>query len=93
MYGLWGFEAALTYVSVMLFANLIFCLLFIEDPIAKEIPEPRRIGGFQHFIGVLGEFVRNLYTGFMESGPGPKLGLLFALLPKVDLPLSMASGN
>lgn len=90
VYGLWGFEAALTYVSVMLFANLIFCLLFIEDPIAREIPEPRRIGGFQHFIGVLGEFVRNLYTGFMESGPGPKLGLLFALLPKGAMALAYA---
>ena len=88
--GLWGFDASLMYVSAMLLANLVFCLLYIEDPIAGEEPPPRTVGAMRHFVGVLGEFVRNLYTGFMESGSGPKLGLLFALLPKGAMALAYA---
>jgi PAT family beta-lactamase induction signal transducer AmpG len=88
--GLWGFDVALVYVSLLLLANLAFCLLFVEDPIAQESPEPRRVSALRHFVGVLGEFVRNLYTGFMESGSGPKLGLLLALLPKGAMALAYA---
>ena len=88
--GLWGFDASLMYVSAMLLANLVFCLLYIEDPIAGEEAPPRTVGAMRHFVGVLGEFVRNLYTGFMESGSGPKLGLLFALLPKGAMALAYA---
>ena len=88
--GLWGFDASLMYVSAMLLANLVFCLLYIEDPIAGEEPPPRTVGAMRHFVGVLGEFVRNLYTGFMESGSGHKLGLIFALLPKGAMALAYA---
>jgi PAT family beta-lactamase induction signal transducer AmpG len=88
--GVWGFRASLLYVSLMLLANLMFCLLYIEDPIASEKPEPRTVGAIKHFLGVLGAFVRNLYTGFMESGTGPKLGLLFALFPRGAIALAYA---
>jgi PAT family beta-lactamase induction signal transducer AmpG len=88
--GFWGFDAALFYVSLMLLANLTFCLIYIEDPIASEEPEPRAVSALKHFVGVLGAFVRNLYTGFMESGTGPKLGLLFALFPRGAIALAYA---
>jgi PAT family beta-lactamase induction signal transducer AmpG len=88
--GLWGFDASLAYVSVLLLANLVFCLMFIQDPIAAEVPEPRTVGVLKHFAGVLGAFVRNLYTGFMESGSGPKLGLLFAFFPRGAIALAYA---
>ena len=87
---LWGFNAALIFVSGLMLANLIFVLLFIQDPEAGQ-PEKRRVvSAFAHFVGVLGLFVRNLYTGFMESGSGPKLGLLFAILPVGALALAYA---
>lgn len=88
--GLWEFEASLVYVSVLLLANLMFCLSFIEDPLAGQRSPPRSVGALRHFSGVLGEFLRNLYTGFMRSGPGPKLGLLLAILPKGAMALAYA---
>jgi PAT family beta-lactamase induction signal transducer AmpG len=87
---IWSFEGALIYISALLLANMIFCLTFIEDPDTKTADEPRRVGALEHFFGVLGQFVRNLYSSFMHSGSGPKLGLLFAILPKGAIALAYA---
>lgn len=86
----WGFNAALIFVSGLMLANLIFILLFIQDPEARKPEKPRVVGSFAHFIGTLGQFVRNLYTGFVESGSGPKVGLFFALLPVGAMALGYA---
>ena len=71
-------------------ANLTFVLFFIQDPEAKKPQAPRVVSAFAHFFGALREFVRNLYTGFINSGSGPKLGLLFAILPVGALALAYA---
>ena len=79
--GLWGLNAALIYVSVLMFINLTYVLFFIKDEDAST-PEERRVGGaIAHLVGTLGSFFRNIYSGFMKSGSGPKFGLLFSLLP------------
>jgi PAT family beta-lactamase induction signal transducer AmpG len=70
--------------------NLLFVLVFIHDDDAKVPDAPRRVSAFTHFVGTLGAFVRDLYTGFMESGSGPKFGLLFALLPVGAMALAYA---
>ena len=88
--GLWGFDASLLYVSLMLLANLAFCLKYIEDPNAGQRSPRPSVGALTHFAGVLGEFLRNLYTGFMRSGSGPKFGLLLAILPKGAMALAYA---
>ena len=79
--GLWGLNASLIYVSVLMFINLSYVLIFIKDDEAK-IPDAKRVvSTFTHFVGTLGNFIRNIYTGFVESGSGPKFGVIFALLP------------
>lgn len=79
--GIWGLSAAMMYVSVLMLINLSYVLIFIRDDDAKISEEKRVVGALAHLVGTLGSFIRNIYSGFMKSGPGPKLGLIFALLP------------
>ena len=88
--GLWGLRAALIYVSTMMFINLLYVLLFITDDEAKTPDKKQIVGTFRHFIGTLGLFIRNVYSGFVESGPGPRFGLVFALLPVGAMALAYA---
>jgi PAT family beta-lactamase induction signal transducer AmpG len=88
--GLWGLNAALIYVSGLMFINLTYVLVFIKDDDAKVPDKERVVGAFRHFIGTLGHFIRNIYSGFVESGSGPKFGLLFALLPVGAMALAYA---
>lgn len=87
---LWGFNASLIFVSSLLLVNLFFVLTFITDEAAQIPAAPRKIGNFEHFVGTMGAFVRSLYSGFAESGSGPKFGLLFALLPVGAMALAYA---
>ena len=87
---LWGINASLFFVSSLLFVNLLFILFFIFDDDAKTLAPPRRVSKFAHFVGTLGAFVRETYTGFIESGSGPRFGLLFALLPVGAMALAYA---
>lgn len=89
--GIWGFNASLIYVSSLMLINLLFVLFFVHDDDAQvEHTTPANVGKFSHFISTLGAFVRDLYTGFAESGSGPKFGLLFALLPVGAMALAYA---
>ena len=87
---LWGFNASLLFVSTLLLINLAFVLLFITDDDASIPAAPRKVSAFQHFVGTMGAFLRNVYTGFAESGRGPRFGLLFALLPTGAMALAYA---
>ncbi len=87
---LWGINTSLFFVSSLLFVNLLFITLFIFDDDAKAPTQARRVGQFAHFAGTLGAFLRNIYTGFVESGSGPRFGLLFALLPTGAMALAYA---
>lgn len=88
--GLWGFNASLIYVSALMLLNLLFVLVYIHDDDAKIPDAPRRVSGFSHFVSTLGAFVRDVYTGFIESGSGPRFGVLFALLPVGAMALAYA---
>jgi PAT family beta-lactamase induction signal transducer AmpG len=87
---LWGFNFALVFVSCLLMLNFIFVALFITDPAVASPDTKRETGMFAHFIATLGAFIRSLYVGFMESGNGPKVGLLFAILPVGAMALGYA---
>lgn len=88
--GQFGFNAALVFVSALLVLTLLFVMLFIRDPLCDE-PEVQRHGSaLTHFLGVMGEFVRNLHVGFVQSGRGPALGIIFALLPTGAMALGYA---
>jgi PAT family beta-lactamase induction signal transducer AmpG len=86
----WGFNQSLVYVSGLLLLCLLFVVFFINDPAIESTESVRPERKFAHFIATLGAFIRSLYTGFFESGAGPKLGLLFAILPIGALALGYA---
>lgn len=85
-----GFNASLIFVSGLLLIGLLFVVVFIRDPYTAPLAITRRVGVISHFIATLGAFVRNLYDGFMLSGRGPRLGLLFAVLPCGAMALAYA---
>ena len=87
---LWGINVSLYFVSALLFLNLLFILFFIVDDDAKVLTPPRKVGQIAHFVGTLGAFVREIYAGFIESGSGPRFGLIFALLPTGAMALAYA---
>jgi MFS transporter, PAT family, beta-lactamase induction signal transducer AmpG len=87
---MWGFTTSLVFVSTLLFINLIFVTFFIFDDDASAPATPSKVGVWRHLAGTLGLFLRNLYTGFAKSGPGPKLGVLFAVLPVGAMALAYA---
>lgn len=90
VYGLWGFEAALAYVSGLLFLNLLFVLFFIHDPFAD--PGARHQ---DHMLKKLAssmiQFTRDVYASFWHSGSGPMIGVAFALLPCGAMALAYAT--
>ena len=79
--GVWGFNVSLIYVSALLFLNLMFIIFFVKDPdVAASQPDP--VGSVLHrFIVAVREFLQELYASFLKSGRGPKLGLVYSLLP------------
>lgn len=88
--GLWGLNAALMYISILMLINLAYVLIFIQDDDAKTPEEEKVAGAFAYFLRTLGSFIHNLYSGFMTSGSGPKFGLIFALLPVGAMALAYA---
>ena len=68
VYGLWGFDASLIYVSGMLFLSLLFVLFFVWDPeVAREAPA--RTGAVvRRFICELVAFLRNSIRASCSRG-------------------------
>jgi PAT family beta-lactamase induction signal transducer AmpG len=84
--GLAGFSAALVYVSVLLVLNLFFVVSFIEDR-ATDTPSDRGL------FRTLKIFIGDLYAAFLKSGRGPRVGLLFSILPIAAMALAYAMLN
>ena len=86
----WGFDASLLFVSLLLAVVLAFVLLFVRDPsLAGQVS--RKVEGiWQAFTRRVRDFVRELAAGFLQSGPGPMVGVLFALLPMGAMALASA---
>lgn len=91
VFGLWGFEAALVYVSTMQFICLLFVLFFIRDPGAAEVDAGHGQGVLKRFVSTLLEFFKVVYTSFLQSGRGPRAALLFSVLPTGALVLAYAA--
>jgi PAT family beta-lactamase induction signal transducer AmpG len=81
VFGIWGFNAALFYISTLQFVCLLFVLLFVRDPRAAEPAELHAENVILRFLKTLREFLGELYTSFMKSGRSPKIGLLFSVMP------------
>jgi PAT family beta-lactamase induction signal transducer AmpG len=86
----WGFDVSLMFVAAVLVAVLLFVIFFIKDPQVQKTEQAHQLGALTRFLSTFHQFFRNLYTGFMESGSGPKVGILFALLPVGAMALAYA---
>jgi PAT family beta-lactamase induction signal transducer AmpG len=90
VFGLWGFNAALMYVSGLMFLSWLFVLFFIRDPDVSHGPVRRSVSILSKLGTELKAFLRELHTSFVHSGRGPKMGLLFAVLPAGAMSLAYA---
>jgi PAT family beta-lactamase induction signal transducer AmpG len=93
IYGVSSFEFALIYVSVLQFLCLLYVLIFLTDPkaqIAETIPSKFE-SIVREFIHKMTEFTKEVYRSFWQSGPAPKLGFLFSVLPTGALVLAYAA--
>ncbi|MGI9221748.1 MAG: MFS transporter [Woeseiaceae bacterium] len=91
VYGAWGFDVSLMYVSTALFLNLLFIVFFVRDPSAEATAHPQRTAVLRRFLDKLRVFSVDLYKSFLKSGRSPKLGLMYALLPFAPFALSYAT--
>ena len=92
VYGHYGFQVALTYVSALLFLNLLFVVFFVRDPLADPTAE-REDDIIRKLVTNMISFVKVTYASFWQSGPGPKLGVAMALLPCGAMALGYAMLN
>jgi len=90
VYSIWGFNIALMFVSLLLLLNLIFIILFVQDPAAQNQVVQKEENTLADLLGTLSKFMREVYLSFFKSGRGPKLGLLFSLLPVGCMALAYA---
>ena len=91
VFGIWGFNAALFYISALQLICLLYVLFFVSDPRAAEPAEVHAQNAILRFLRTLREFLEELYTSFMKSGRSPKVGLLFAVMPIGALVLGYAA--
>ncbi|HSG58410.1 MAG TPA: MFS transporter [Woeseiaceae bacterium] len=91
VFGIWGFNAALFYISALQLVCLLFVLFFVRDPRAAEPTTPHVGSIVLHFLRTLREFLWEVYTSFMKSGRSPRIGLLFSLMPIGALVLGYAA--
>jgi len=86
----WGFDASLLFVSLLMALVLGFVLLFVRDPSLAGRVAHEVAGVWQALLERLRGFLRELVAGFFQSGTGPLVGVLFALLPMGAMALSSA---
>jgi PAT family beta-lactamase induction signal transducer AmpG len=91
VYGAWGFDASLMYVSFALFLNLLFIVFFVKDPSVIATSKSAQPNILQRFFNELRVFCIDLYKSFLKSGRSPKLGLLYSLLPFAPFALGYAT--
>lgn len=90
VFGIWGFDITLMYISSMLFLSLLFVLFFVRDPDVTRHAQARSGRVVREFVGKLLSFLKVLYASFWQSGAGPKIGLIFAVLPTGAMALGYA---
>ena len=90
VYGRFGFDLTLAYISGLLFLNLLFVVFFVQDPQANPAAKRERDVLEKLRVNMI-SFVRITYASFWQSGSGPKLGTAFALLPIGAMALAYAT--
>ncbi len=91
VFGIWGFNAALMYISALQLVCLLFVIFFVRDPRAAEPREIHSGNVLAKFAETLGDFLKVVYSSFLKSGRSPKIGLLFSVMPIGALVLAYAA--
>lgn len=86
----YGFDVAFMYVATLLLGVLFFTLIFVRDPTLGTRVAGKSVEIWRKFKESLVSFLRELQVGFFRSGPGPLVGVVFALLPFGAMALSSA---
>jgi PAT family beta-lactamase induction signal transducer AmpG len=86
----YGFDVAFMYVAMLLLGVLFFTLFFVRDPTVGARVAEKSAEFWRKFKDSLIGFLRELQVGFFKSGPGPLVGVVFALLPFGAMALSSA---
>jgi PAT family beta-lactamase induction signal transducer AmpG len=90
VFGFWGFNVALMYVSALLFLCLLFVVFFVRDPDMDKPVETLEDDALHKFSQTLITFVKDVYASFLKSGTGPRVGLFFSILPIGAMALAYA---
>lgn len=90
IFGIWGLEGALLYVSAMQMLCLLFVLFFVRDPMAAT-SQTSAESVIIRLARTLWNFLIVLYSSFLQSGRGPRAALLFSVLPTGALVLAYAA--
>jgi PAT family beta-lactamase induction signal transducer AmpG len=85
-----GFMFGGQYFGIALGVSWLFVLFFIRDPDVSHGPVRRSVSILSKLGTELKAFLRELHTSFVHSGRGPKMGLLFAVLPAGAMSLAYA---
>jgi PAT family beta-lactamase induction signal transducer AmpG len=91
VFGLFGLEMALLYISTLQVACLAFVFFFVRDPHVRPAEGHEGSAALAEFARALREFLAELYVGFFQSGRGPKLGLMFSVMPVGAMVLGYAA--
>ncbi len=86
--GKWGFDVSFLYVSLLLMTIFAFVFVFVRDPALGRAVAVQAAGVWKGLADAVRGFLRELRVGFFGSGPGPVIGVAFALLPMGAMALS-----
>lgn len=86
----YGFDVSFMYVAALLMGVFVFTLLFVKDPTLGSAVADKATDVLRKLKESLLGFLRELRVGFFQSGPGPLVGVFFALLPFGAMSLSSA---
>jgi MFS transporter, PAT family, beta-lactamase induction signal transducer AmpG len=90
---LWGFDAALVYACALLGLVLAFVLLFVYDRAPVERAGASAVALWRAAVSSVVRVASELYAGFLRSGRGPLVGIVFALVPAGAMALTTAVGT
>ena len=94
VYGAFNFNAALLFVSGLLMLSFLFVFLFVRDPDAEEASKEQAEGSVAgEIVGQLKAFLAEVFSSFFKSGNGPRIAVLFGVLPPGAQALAYATQN
>jgi PAT family beta-lactamase induction signal transducer AmpG len=76
-----GWKATFPFVCLAVAAILAFVVFFLREPELAAADAGAEAGFIAGLRGRLSKFFKDLWKGFFQSGPGPLVGVVVALLP------------